>query len=174
MKSDSRTKFIKDVQTEKTEFRAKKPFKVEKDNQRRFVRLEISAPMSLQKIKDLGGNFWPEGDWHIVNGVILNISGGGVLVELDQAVNESDIVSMHFTLEDVEGLNNILGVIKRVDAEPDCYLAGIEFVSRKVLDDYLSKGEVEMLSKNHVDFNESVRDVLGKYVHRETETSGVE
>jgi len=171
MKSDARTRFVKDVQTGKTEFRAKKPFTVERDNKRRFVRLEISAPMSLKTIKDLGGNFWPEGDWHIINGVILNISGGGVLVELDQAVNESDIVSMHFTLEDVEGLNNVLGVIKRVDAESDCYLAGIEFVSRKALVDHLSKGEVEMLSEDHKDFDESVRDVLSRYVYREAVAS---
>ena len=159
-------KFVNDIPAEDTDIQARKPFKIERDNKRRFVRLEISSPMSLKKIRNIGGGFWPDGDWHVIEGYILNISAGGVLVELDQVVNEGDIVCMHFTLQDVEHLDNILGLVKRVDSEPDCYIAGIEFITRDYLIDHFSSAECDMLAPELTNFDESVRHILDKYVVR--------
>ncbi|MBU0983195.1 MAG: PilZ domain-containing protein, partial [candidate division Zixibacteria bacterium] len=112
------------------------PFEVEYEQKRRFVRLEISSPMSMRKVRDSRGNLWPEGDHQVIHGEILNISAGGVLVDLEQALNTGDLVSMHFTLNGVEGLDNVLGSVKRIEPCDDCFVAGIEFVSRDYLLDH--------------------------------------
>jgi hypothetical protein len=167
MKDTTRTKFVTDVDVKDTEIKVRRPFRLDKENQRRFVRLEISSPMSLNKIKDIFGNFWSTGEGYTIGGNILNISAGGVLVEIDQPLNEGDIVAMRFSLEEGETLDNILGTVKRVDQDESCYLIGIEFIGRDYLLDKLSEGELEMLSENLSDFTQTVHDVLKKYIYRE-------
>lgn len=170
MKTSAKAKFVKDVETHGTQPKARKPFKVQEENRRKFIRLEIAAPMTLKKIKDRETHFWPDGDKHVINGLILNISAGGVLVELDQAVSEGDIVAMQFTLQGVETIANVLGMIKRADADEGVYITGIEFLSRKQLPDLMSRAEIDLLGDSCADFNERVKQVLSKYVYRENET----
>lgn len=168
MKSSSKVKFVKEVAAGTEQLTARQPFRLRREHERRFVRLEISAPMSLEKIKDAMDGFTPQGDWHVIHGMVLNISAGGILAELDSAVNEGDVVSMHFTLQDVEGLENILGLVKRVDIEPDCSIAGIEFITRQHLTDHLTQGEMDLLGEDHCDFNERVHQILSRYITRES------
>jgi hypothetical protein len=167
MKSSTKAKFVKDVESSEAPHRARKPFKVQEENRRRFIRLEIAAPMTLKKIKDREAHFWPEGDWQVINGLILNISAGGVLVELDQAVSEGDLVAMQFTLQGVETLANVIGLVKRSDADESTYLVGIEFLTRAQLPDLMSRAEIELLGDSCANFDERVRQVLNKYVYRE-------
>lgn len=167
MKTSEKTRHVQDVTVEGDTLKARRPFKVSQEEQRRFIRLEISSPMSLQKLKDTEGNYWPDGDWHVVNGHVLNISAGGVLVDLDQAVDKGDVVSMHFTMQNVEGLENVLGLVKRSDCEPEGCLAGIEFVSRERLMDQFSQAEIDLLNDDHTNFDSSIRRVLERYVQRQ-------
>ena len=171
MKTNARTRFLKETDVGPDELAARQPFKMEQQNQRRFVRLEISAPMSLQKIRDAGNGFWPEGDSHIIHGLILNISAGGILVDLNEAINLGDVVSMRFTLQEVEALDYILGLVKRVDQDADGVLAGIEFITREDLQDMFSKGEIDVLSERYCGFDRSIRQVLDKYVYQEKDSS---
>jgi hypothetical protein len=167
MKDTTRMKFIKDVDVNDTAIKVRRPFRLDRENQRRFVRLEISSPTSLNKIKDIFGNFWPVGEGYTIDGDILNISAGGVLIEIDQPLNEGDIVDMRFSLQGDETLDNVLGTVKRVDQDESCYLVGIEFIGRDYLLDRLSEGEMQMLSENLSDFTQTVHDVLKKYIYRE-------
>jgi hypothetical protein len=165
MASKEKVKFIQEMTTDTTTVGARRPFKVEQDNRRRFVRIEISSPMTLQKIHESGGKFWPEGEWHVVNGTILNISVGGVLVEIDQQLREGDLVSLHFIMQDVEALNDVLGLVKRVEGDADGMIAGIEFISREQLTDLLSQAQIDMLPDSLDDFDHTVRSVLNKYLY---------
>ncbi len=167
MKDTTRTKFITDVDVKNTEVKVRRPFRLDQDNQRRFVRLEISSPVSLNKIKDIFGNFWPAGEGYTIEGDILNISATGLLVEIDQPLNEGDIVAMRFFLQGVETLDNVLGAVKRIERDEGRYLAGLEFIGRDYLLDKLSRGELEMLSENLSNFTQTVQDVLKKYTYRE-------
>jgi len=173
MKTDRKTRHIKEITPGKETLVARRPFTVSQEDKRRFIRLEISTPMSLRKIKNRGGQYWAHGDWQTIPGQILNISGGGVLVDLDQAVEEGDVVSMHFTLQEVEGLDNVLGLVKRVDIDTDGCLAGIEFISREYLVDHFSQAEMELLGEEYTNFDRSIGDVLSRYVYQETSTAGV-
>lgn len=166
MSTKSRTKFITELAQRESTLELAKPFRVEKEDQRRFVRLEISSPMDLRKIKDISGNFWPNGDRRMIDGVILNISGGGVLIETDQPVNEGDVVSMHFTLQSVENIDHVLGLVKRADRDEGSFLIGIEFITRESLADLFTEGELELLSEDMTAFDDQVRAVLNKYVQR--------
>lgn len=173
MTQKAKIKFIKEVTTDDSTVAVLKPFKMERDEQRRFLRLEISSPMSLNKLRDTGGNFWPNGDQHTIHGMILNISGGGVLVDVDQQLLEGDVVSMRFTVQNVETLDNVLGLVKRSDIDEGSFLVGIEFITREYLTDIFSAAEMDLLSKKLGDFNTTVRTVLNKYV-RQGMTSGSE
>jgi len=169
MKNSSKTKFISDVSITEKNLKARKPFTISSDNQRRFVRLEISTPMSLRKIKDIFGNFWPTEEEHTIAGDILNISAGGVLVDLNQPLNEQDIVSMRFSLQEVKSLDNVLGLVKRVEQDDDCFMTGIEFVTRQQLEDRLSSAELKLLDNNYDDFSHRVTDVLNHYIYESAE-----
>ncbi len=162
-----RTRFIQDVATQERAVTGGTRFKVQKEDKRRFVRLEISSPMAMRKIRQAGGEFWPTGERHVIDGVILNISAGGVLVELDQSVDEGDIVSMRFTLQEQETVDNVLGLVKRTDVDSGTFLVGIEFINRERLYDLMSQNEIDLLPENLSGFNERIRQVLDKYVHHE-------
>jgi hypothetical protein len=167
MKNRSKVRFVHDVETGAEEYTARKPFKVERENKRRFVRLEIASPMTLNKIKDMAGSFWPEGEWHTIHGVILNVSAGGVLVEADQVLLSGDILSMHFTMQDVEKLDGVIGIVKRVHQDKSVFLTGIEFVTRESLADVFTQAELDLLPEDLKDFNESVQQLLNRYIARE-------
>ena len=167
MTDSTKVKFVNDVEVEQSELRVRKPFTVTQENQRRFIRLEIATPMSLRKIKDIFGNFWPQDQVFAVSGDILNISPGGVLIETEEPLNEADIVAMRFTLQDQKSLEHVLGVVKRVDRDEEIYLTGIEFVNRDHLTDTLTRGELDLLSNRLDDFQHSVQDVLEGYLYRE-------
>ncbi len=165
MNDPSRAKYESDNEITDKDIVVREPLKVEEENRRRFVRLQISSPMSMRKIKDIFGNYWPDGGDYTIAGSILNISACGVLVELDQPLNEGDVVAMRFALEKVEPLDGILGIVKRCDVDDEAALAGIEFVERKDLNDRLSNAEMDLLSQKLMNFKASVRDVLGRYIH---------
>jgi len=167
MSDPTKQKFISDIDVNQKRIKARKPFKVKEESGRRYVRLEISTPISLNRIKDIFGHYNPAEESLVVNGRILNVSTGGVLVEIDQPLNSGDIVSMRFTFQDVKSPDNILGLVKRCDCEEDCILAGIEFVSWDDLQDKLSAGELELLSENTTTFYDSIHKVLEKYLYQE-------
>jgi hypothetical protein len=174
MKDIDKTKFVSDVDVDDKGIKARPPFKLATENQRRFVRLEISAPVKLRKVKDVCGNFWPRGTGFTLEGVILNISPGGVLVEIDQPLNEGDIVSMTFTLQGNVTLENVLGAVKRADRDEEVFLVGIEFVNRNYLMDTLSQAELDLLAEDLSGFEETVQEVLQKYLYRERVSHHVE
>lgn len=163
-RQQDRVKFIQEVGTETETMTVARPFKLERDERRRYVRLEISSPMQLRKIRDIGGQYWPEGERRIIDGLIYNISANGVLVEVHQPVNEGDVVTMRFTLQDVENIEHVLGLVKRVDDDESGYLVGIEFIGRQDLNDLFTREELSHLPSKLVGFDESIRTVLNKYV----------
>ena len=167
MKKSSRTRFISEVEATATEVTARRPFMVERDKRRRFVRLELSAPMSLHTIKDVVEGFRHEEDRYAIQGLILNISAGGVLVEIGEVINEGDVVSMRFTLQEVETLDNVLGLVKRVEVDSEGVLVGIEFISIRDLEDMFTKGEMDLLAGKYANFDDTVQNVLSKYIGRQ-------
>jgi hypothetical protein len=162
-----KVKFVNEVPATEKQIGCRRPFRMEADEHRRYIRLEISAPVSLKKVKDTSGQFWAQGEWHTVHGSILNISAGGTLVETDQLLEEGDIVCMAFTLQDIEQLDDVMGRVKRSEISDEICLAGIEFLTRQQMTDLLSQAELDLLGEKSCTFNEGVQRILRKYVYEE-------
>jgi c-di-GMP-binding flagellar brake protein YcgR len=144
---------------------ARTPFSIETENQRKFVRVEIALPVAVKQIKDQAGNFIPEEDVYTVNGNILNISATGMLVDLESPVSEGDVVLIRFVLQDVEPLDNVLGIVKRMDADDERYLVGIEFIGCEELRDRLTQDQFETVKDSVCSFENRVRETLIRYLY---------
>ena len=155
-----------DAITDVTAIKARSPLTIEEEDRRKFVRLQINSPMTLNRIKDIFGTFKADGGSRI-EAEILNLSACGVLVEVGQPLNQGDVVGMHFSVEGIERMAGVLGLVKRTEVGEDFHLAGIQFVTRRQLEDSLSKAELELMSDNFTDFDHSVREVLGRHLYHE-------
>ena len=171
MKDTSKVRFVSDVEIPEKNLRAKAPFKINKENKRRFVRLEIQSPMGMRKVKTPDGSINTSEKGYPITGEILNISAGGILVETEKPLSEQDIVAMQFGLQEVEKLDNVLGLVKRVDEDEEVFLVGIEFITLEKLEDYLSKPELDLLKDSYGDFQNRIQEVLSKYLYQKPVTS---
>jgi len=163
--SKSRTKIISEIEAGENVVSVKKPFQLIKDQRRRYIRLEIGEPIQLVILKDKSEGFWPDGDGPLFRGDILNISAGGVLLESDSAVGEGSIILLKFSLQEIEVIDNVIGLVKRIEQDNDRYMIGVEFVSKEYLDDVFSQPEIDILANRVASFDEQLRKVLNKYVY---------
>ncbi len=163
--SKSRTKIISEIEAGENVVSVKKPFQLVKDQRRRYIRLEIGEPIQFVILKDKSEGFWPDGDGPSLRGNILNISAGGVLLESASAVGEGSIIVLKISLQEIEVIDNVIGLVKRVDNEDGNYMIGVEFISREYLDDVFSGAEIDIIANRVASFDEQLRKVLNKYVY---------
>jgi c-di-GMP-binding flagellar brake protein YcgR len=160
-----RTKIISEVDTGENVIGVKKPFRLSKDKQRRYIRLEISEPMTFDILRDRIDGFKPQADGSEHQGSILNISAGGVLLLTETVLDEGTILVMKMTLQEMETIDKVIGVVKRADRDEDEWLVGIEFISREYLVDHFSAAELELLTEGLDSFDERLKNTLNKYVY---------
>ncbi len=163
--SKTRTKIISDIEAGENVVSVRMPFKLVKDQRRRYIRLEIGEPVSFAILKDKAEGFWPDGDGPLIHGSLLNISAGGMLVEADSGVGEGSIIMIKMSLQDIEVIDNVVGLVKRADRDEEKYLIGIEFITREYLEDIFSMTEIDILGERVASFDEQLRKVLNKYVY---------
>ncbi len=170
--NDTKSKIVSDVEAGENVVSVKPPFELSRDKKRRYIRLEISEPIAYSVIRDTAGGFWPHGDGYECRGTILNLSAGGVLIIGENPVEEGAIVVLKMTLQDIEVIDKVLGVVKRVEADGDEWLVGVEFISREYLVDFFSGPEYDMLDDEIASFDEQLKNVLNKYVYYRRVTAG--
>jgi len=151
--------------TATVDFQVRPPFKIMEDNRRRFIRIDIDAPITYCTIKSTEGSFWPGCDGPQGTGEILNISAGGILLFTRQPIMEGTVVSMSLQLEGCETIDNILGLIKRTELDSGGYLVGVESITRERLCDVLDEGEIEQLRGDLASFTERLRGLLNRYIY---------
>ncbi len=147
------------------DFQVRPPFKIMEDNRRRFIRIDIDAPISYCTIKSVEGSFWPACDGPQGTGEILNISAGGILLFTRQPIMEGTVVSMSLQLEGCDTIDSILGLIKRTEIDSGGYLIGVESITRERLRDVLSADEIEQLNTDLASFTERLRGLLNRYIY---------
>ena len=147
------------------DFQVKPPFKIMEDNRRRFIRIDIEAPLSYCTIKGAEGTFWPRCDGPCGTGEILNISAGGILLFTAEPIMEGTMVSMSLKLEGCDTIDRILGLVKRAEIDSGGYLVGIESITRERLSDILSEQEIAQLPDNLASFTERLRALLNQYIY---------
>lgn len=142
----------------------KKPFKVYHHKRRQYVRLEVNSPIKFKIFNP------PEMDLNLNDkqtciGTVLNISGGGVLMETDYRVREDDYLVMEVSLMDAEPLTGIIGKVKRVDEdEKERPLIGVEFLLAEQLRDEMPEEILDSIGDKIFSFDEQIRRMLLKYV----------
>jgi hypothetical protein len=147
------------------DFEVKPPFKIMEDNRRRFIRIDIDAPVTCCTIKSPEGGFWPDGDGPTGSGEILNISAGGILMFTQDPIMERTIVSMSLQLEGCETIDHILGLVKRAEIDSGGYLVGIQSITREKLNDVLGEDEIAQLPASLSSFTERLRALLNQYIY---------
>jgi hypothetical protein len=147
------------------DFQVKPPFKIMEDNRRRFIRIDIDAPISFCTIKSAEGEFWADCDGPSGDGEILNISAGGILMYTNQPVMENTLVSISLKLEGCETIDHILGLVKRAEIDSGGYLVGMESITREKLNDVLGSGEIDQLPETLSSFTDRIQSVLNHYIY---------
>lgn len=146
------------------------PLVIRRTQRRRYIRLDISAPVSfrllcLEDKEDLISKLEH-------NGVILNIGGGGVLLVTKTELNEGDFTILDMNLEGCEVISGVLGRIKRVEqSDENEFLVGMEFCPQEELEYYLSSDQIAKLPARVRSFNQKLREVLSKYIFYQQVTS---
>jgi len=142
----------------------KKPFKVYQHKRRKYVRLEVNSPLKYKAIIPSNMDFTLE-DKQTCVGTVLNISGGGVLMETEFKINEDDFLVMEFSLVDADTLSGIVGKVKRVDQdESGKLLVGVEFLMPEQLQAELPPDIINKIGVEIFSFDEQLRKMLLKYV----------
>jgi c-di-GMP-binding flagellar brake protein YcgR len=98
---------------------------------RKFVRLDIDGKISFNQL-DIGNQNDQIGV-KLEQGILLNISAGGILMVAKTEMHEGDYLLLNFRLKKNENLENILGVVKRAEPDQNGYLVGVEFLTRQQL-----------------------------------------
>jgi c-di-GMP-binding flagellar brake protein YcgR len=147
------------------------PASAVRKQKRRYVRLEVFSPVGFSSIvieSDKRVRIHPEKK----SGVLLNLSGGGVLISSTDRVAEEEFLLMKFDIKGFDALTNVLGKVKRVDAQEDGeLLIGIEFISPEQLDDPILASTMMRLTEHPKDFSEGMSRLISRYVfQRQIET----
>lgn len=140
----------------------KAPLKVKRTQRRRYIRLDISAPvtfriLSLQTEEGLISKLEH-------SGVIINVGGGGVLMVTKRKLKEGDFIVLDMNLEGCEVISGVLGRTKRIEQSGDEFLVGVEFCPQEELEYYLSSEQIAQLPVKVKSFNQRLREVLSKYI----------
>ena len=141
-------------------FEIKRALPLHRGKKRQYIRLEVEAPITFayidldRPLEDLETNQ--------IEGSILNISGGGVLVESPQGVAEGKYIAMSFELRDYELLTGVVGKVKRLDEDgEDGALMGVEFCQERELINVFGEANV---GARLASFDERVKRTILKYI----------
>ncbi len=138
----------------------KQPLQLYREKKRRYVRLEIAAPM-IYSVIDLDR---PLSDAHAnqLNGTMLNISGGGVLMVTEQQLHEGDYLTISLELAGSDLLTGVAGKVKRVDEDGEGgYLVGIEFCTENELSEVFGQANIGSVISS---FDDRVKRFLLRYI----------
>jgi len=138
----------------------KQPLQLYREKKRRYVRLEIAAPI-VYSVLDLDR---PLGDAHASqqNATMLNISGGGVLMVCDHQLAEGAYLTMSLELAGSDLLTGIAGKVKRVDDDGEGgYLVGVEFCTDSELNQVFGQANIGSVISS---FDDRVKRFLLRYI----------
>lgn len=142
-----------------------------KSQKRRYVRLEVFSPVAFNSIvveTDKRVRLHPEKK----AGILLNLSGGGVLISTTDHASEGELVLMKFDIKGFDALTNVLGKVKRVEDSGDgeC-LVGVEFLAIEHIEDPVIANSLSRLGNHPQEFAQGLSRLVSRYVfQRQIET----
>lgn len=141
-------------------FELKRPVQLHRGKKRQYVRLEVEAPITFARI-DLDRPL-EDLETRQIEGTILNISGGGVLIDSNQGVAEGEYIAMSFELREYEMLSGVVGRVQRLDEDgEDGCLLGVEFCGERELINVFGEANV---GARLASFDERVKRTILKFI----------
>ena len=139
----------------------------EKIQRRRWVRLEIFSPVTLHELIVDPEEQKVRRTLKEKSGMILNISGGGVLLSTFDPFNDGDYLLMKFEIKGFEALADVLGKVKRVESCPDGEnLIGIEFLTVQSVEEEWLTEQLTRLVDDPLGFSERLHRMVSRFVFR--------
>jgi c-di-GMP-binding flagellar brake protein YcgR len=144
---------------------------VRRSQRRRFVRIEIAGDVNY-KIIDTSG-IEQAGLSLDKKGELLNISAGGVLLSAGRDLKQGDLVLLNFSLKNKQRLENIIGLVKRLEKSGSAestkqgFLAGIEFLTKDKIAHVLARSLSEYFPSEVNFFDEALQQTVVQFIHRQ-------
>ncbi len=141
------------------------PTDIERNQRRRYFRIEIRGSATLIPAEDLLAQRRGESGLPQFDAKCLNLSGNGVLVQsrLDTEAGLRILVSLH--LDDYAREINTLGIVRRrANAADDLRDYGIELFTTEELPMVLKSNEIKQIPKQYQNFSEIQRTKLLNFI----------
>lgn len=144
---------------------------VERAQKRRFVRIDIAGDMVFRTFDTRADN---KGSFSCdKKGELLNISAGGILITTTEPANEDSILLLNFWMKNNQRLNNILGIVKRVESSASSdnpeneYLVGVEFLSKETSTKNIPWDLSEILPPDTNYFDDALQELVVAFVYKQ-------
>jgi c-di-GMP-binding flagellar brake protein YcgR len=132
---------------------------------RKFVRLDIDGKITFNLLGTSFENNSVGTDTE--QGSLLNISAGGVLMITSRNLEPGEYVLLTFRLKQTERLENILGVVKRVDPDDKNYLVGVEFLTKQQLMEKRYRHLAQNLPRAAHYFDDELQRHITQYIYNQ-------
>jgi c-di-GMP-binding flagellar brake protein YcgR len=161
---------VANIDSDKESLTSLKPISsAERSQRRRFVRIDIAGDVSYRVLEiDQTGTSSLSLD---KSGELLNISAGGILLTTRESVETNDVLLLKFWLKGSQRLENIIGIVKRVeqsheaDGPEEEYLVGIEFATRERMAQLVHAPHLESLPPEINYFNDALQQLIVQFVY---------
>ncbi|MCP4581905.1 MAG: hypothetical protein GY839_09815 [candidate division Zixibacteria bacterium] len=144
---------------------------VRRSQRRQFVRIDIAGKISYKAI-DL--NAPGEGLLSLdKKGELLNVSAGGILLCTSENLMQNDLVLLNFSLKNNQRLENILGIVKRLEksdqSDSKCadLLVGIEFLTKEKALSMIPVSQAEHLPPTLNYFSEALEKLVVHFIYKQ-------
>jgi c-di-GMP-binding flagellar brake protein YcgR len=132
---------------------------------RKFVRIDISGNIAFRALgTNEQGQVLLESE---KKGELLNISAGGILIASAEKLKQGDYLLMNFRLKNSHRLENILGLVKRVDEQENEYLIGVEFLTKEQSSESLPADVAEFLPPDTGYFDDELQKLIIQFVYKQ-------
>ncbi|MEW5993426.1 MAG: flagellar brake protein [Candidatus Zixiibacteriota bacterium] len=151
-----------------TVYLIQQPRSAQRLQRRRFARIDFFEKIDIALVPHLEGRAGglDEPAWQPA--AIINLSGGGVLIRLNDEIRDGDRLLLRIAFfPDNELPEVIAGVCRRAFLHRRQYYAGIEFVKDDRLMDNFTEDELAALPESIRHFDQSAQNRLVAYVFRQ-------
>jgi c-di-GMP-binding flagellar brake protein YcgR len=145
-------------------------------SRRKSVRLQVSSETTFRKIllsrsKEKKASLGRSG-----RGRLLNLSGGGVLLETSRRFKAGELLLLNLSLDSGGQLRNLLGEVKRVEEYPEGErVVGIKFSRQSDLDPKLAEALSILAPAGISDFGQEMKRLTARLLRSQRlQNSGVE
>ncbi len=138
------------------------------EQRRRWVRLELFSPVTIHALEIDSEAQTVTRNPDEKSGMILNISGGGVLLSTFDGLSADDLILMKFQIKEFDTLSDVLGRIKRVESSGDAEtLIGVEFLTPENVEEAWLADQLAQLIDDPLGFSDRLHRLVSRFVFRQ-------